>query len=419
MADAPLTPIPLIEMWPDQQPRERIARLAAVGLADAFTWVRTPDELSVGQLARLRLALALWSGAGHVHADEWLNALDRVTARAVAWATGRILRQQGIGAILVTSQDDIVADLQPDLVLRVGWQCPVEVERPATGQPACSVLDELVYERGTTADWQAVKPLHYAAGNPGTYESIHVLRHPALRQPAAVAVLSYPDLHSSARNLALGDEYATMRGKNSTTQLNRDVLKLTRVVVTPELRGCGVARDLIARAISSSTARYIECVTAMGRYSGFLRSCGFREVPQATSDVEAAINAAAVMDGLPDQVALSADALASWAAGLSVRRAREWRRLAWGHFHHFVVHRRTRRPPPRKIPNPGHPLWPEAWAILATRLHERPSYWVLGPIDRMTGLPEVDARGHDPRPDPGQILDGAGGPLAGVRAVSE
>lgn len=383
---------PIIETV-DPDPEFAAKILSAVGLADAFTWARTPDELSTGQRARLDLALQIRHQKPVVVVDEWLAHLDRLTGRAVAWATGKALKKAGVGAILVTSHNDLEGDLCPDLSIQIGWEPEPEICWFDHHDRYCTILDELTYRRGDAGDWAKLRHLHYAAGDPATVHSYHVLEHPKITHPAAVAILSYPDLHSAARNLATDDAYRIGGSREAAQRLNREVLKLSRIVVAPELRGCGVAARLLTSLPEQVHVRYIECVTAMGRFSSFLSRVGFREIPQSTAIAEAKLLDFAVRHQVPPTACLNPEDLASWVAGLSVRVQREARRLIWLYYHHFVIHRRTRSAVPRRIPGPDAAGWPEAFDVVCRRINERPSYWILGPLDPMTGIVEIEANG--------------------------
>lgn len=378
---------PLIDTW-EVEPQIAVQRLTEVGLSDPFTWCRTPDELSDGQQARFRLALMLNTDERPIIVDEYLATLDRITARAVAWATQKALRRRGRGAILVTSHDDLIDDVGPDVYFRLDWSPKPIVSYAETRPPVSSIHHDITYRRGDAGDWGKLRHLHYAAGDPATIHSYHVLEIVDMDTPAAVAVVSYPDLHSAARNLATDDAYRIGGNRERAQRLNREVLKLSRIVVTPELRGCGLATRLVSEAWESLSCRYLECVTSMGPYSHWLEHAGFREVPQTAAQVEAELLDWATKTRLPAHVSLDADELKTFIDGLSVREARTGRRLVWSYYHHFVVHRRTRSPRPKKIPGPLDEHWPEAFDVVARRLYGRPSYWIMGPRDPMTNMPE-------------------------------
>ncbi|CAN5390959.1 ATP-binding cassette domain-containing protein [soil metagenome] len=110
--------------------------LSRVGLAEVWTYFRTPRELSEGQRWRLRLAIALLrsrvpqprnsngqspGGASSRRAilisDEFAALLDRVTAGIVARTLRRSIHS-GAAAIVATSHEDLTRALDPDVIVR-------------------------------------------------------------------------------------------------------------------------------------------------------------------------------------------------------------------------------------------------------------------------------------------------------------
>lgn len=375
---------PILETWPTLSPEATAERLARVGLGDPFVWCRTPDELSVGQKQRYALALSLASSGSFLMIDEWLSGLDDLTARAVAWATGKALRQAGKGALLICTRPELAHDLSPDCHIHMGYQSQPTITWAGGTLGCCSILPSLIIGPGTRKDWHALKPLHYAAGDPATVDTITVARLPNDPAPVAVAVMSYPDLQSAARTIATAGAYA-VRSQAEAQRLNRDFRRLSRVVVVPELRGAGIAQALLAHVAEQCGVRYIECTTAMGRYSRFLEKLGFREVPSTPTDAEAALVDWARRCCIDPRLVLDPEGFPAALDRLSVRNAREGRRLIWATFHALVLYRRSRRRPPKTIPGPKCHHWPEAFDVAARRLSDRPSYWLLGPLDPLTG----------------------------------
>ena len=366
---------PLIESW-ETPPARNVERLTRAGLGDPFTWCRTFDELSDGQKARYELAdLTSWKDRT-VIIDEFCNSLDRITARAVAWSAAKTIRQRNCQAIFICNQTDIIDDLSPDFHIETNWQGVPKITERAATSPACTLLNQLHYRPGQPSDWQKLKVLHYAAGDPATRHSIHVLDHPDIDHPAAVALLSYPDMHSQGRNVFTNDRYQRNANVADTKRLNEEVKRLSRIVVAPELRNCGIARTLIEHIVSTVPMRYLECSTQLGRFNRFLESAGFVNVPQPHADAEANLRDLATTYAAPSGVGIDPAELHEWCERLSVRKRRDFRRAVWLTYHHYKLHRRTRSRRPAKVADASDPRWSEAFDLAAQRLEGRPAYWI-------------------------------------------
>lgn len=116
---------PAVDVFNAGSIETRLAKLGEVGLAEAYTFLRRPAELSDGQRWRLKLALAcdLASNADSksiLVADEFGALLDRITAKLVARVLRKLVDRDAnkIGAIVATSHDDIERALRPDRVIR-------------------------------------------------------------------------------------------------------------------------------------------------------------------------------------------------------------------------------------------------------------------------------------------------------------
>lgn len=122
----PLPDAPLVDCFGDAPLRNVLLLLSRVGLSEAWTYLRTPSELSDGQRWRLRLALAMHqlnsaerkSKTPLLIADEFANPLDRITAAIVASALRRMIDHHRAAAIVATSHDDLIEALAPNRIAR-------------------------------------------------------------------------------------------------------------------------------------------------------------------------------------------------------------------------------------------------------------------------------------------------------------
>jgi ABC-type ATPase with predicted acetyltransferase domain len=103
---------------------EVLELLARIGLGEAWTYLRTPSQLSEGQRWRLKLALALHrarqiDGPAILACDEFAAVLDRVTAIIIAHRLRRAIdANPHLAAIVATSHDDLEAPLSPEMIVR-------------------------------------------------------------------------------------------------------------------------------------------------------------------------------------------------------------------------------------------------------------------------------------------------------------
>lgn len=111
--------------------RDKLDLLSACGLAEARL-LRRPDELSDGQRCRYRLALAssrCRKPGQFILADEFCAVLDRTLARTVAFNLRKLCTRMKVGALLATTHDDFIDDLQPDLLVQCHGDGAIDIER--------------------------------------------------------------------------------------------------------------------------------------------------------------------------------------------------------------------------------------------------------------------------------------------------
>jgi ABC-type ATPase with predicted acetyltransferase domain len=98
---------------------EALRLLGYAGLSDVFCILTAPANLSEGQKYRFRLACALASGRKFIFADEFCSNLDRITAAVIAYNVRRFAKRNTGAPVffLASSHEDILADLQPDVLV--------------------------------------------------------------------------------------------------------------------------------------------------------------------------------------------------------------------------------------------------------------------------------------------------------------
>ena len=96
---------------------EAMSLLSYAGLSDVFCMLNAPANLSEGQKYRFRLACALASGKKFIFADEFCSNLDRITAGVIAYNVRRFAKRNNVTFFLASAHEDILADLQPDVLV--------------------------------------------------------------------------------------------------------------------------------------------------------------------------------------------------------------------------------------------------------------------------------------------------------------
>ena len=101
--------------------------LGKVGLGEVRCALTQPVHLSEGQKWRWRLAKAFDSGRKVIFADEFCSNLDRLTAAVVAFNAARFARQKGFTLIVASSNEDVIAEMLPDVIVVKQMQGEAEV----------------------------------------------------------------------------------------------------------------------------------------------------------------------------------------------------------------------------------------------------------------------------------------------------
>ncbi|HHN78912.1 MAG TPA: hypothetical protein ENK11_09620 [Phycisphaerales bacterium] len=250
--------------------------LSMAGLADARLLPVPAGMLSEGERARLRLALAMARArrGGFLLIDECCSTLDRCTAVGVAATIRRWATRSGVCVIAAGAHEDLARLLGPDLVVR----CEPGVPRRFERGPGVARAGRIRVEGGTAADYAALARYHYRPGRPASPSRI--LRAVAAGgRLAGVLVVSFPTLNGSWRGLIWPGRYRGDDKRAIARRLNRELRRISRVIVDPRDRGRGIARRLVRAYLDHPDTPATEAVAAMGRLSPFGASAGMTAYP--------------------------------------------------------------------------------------------------------------------------------------------
>lgn len=194
--------------------REVVELLSSVGFSSPPAWLRPYHALSNGEQFRVSLARLLAEQTDVAVMDEFTSVVDRTVARIGSHAVAKAVRRRGQKFVAVSCHADIIEWLQPD------W-----TYQPASGEFRWELLQrrppvELEVIRCTASAWQHFARHHYLdhALNKAAAVYVGLIE----RQPAVLAgILSFP--HPKVKN----------------------VWKVSRIVVTPDYQGIGLAGAML------------------------------------------------------------------------------------------------------------------------------------------------------------------------------
>ncbi len=292
---------PAIACLGDGSLKGRLAVLSRCGLADAKALITPVKFLSGGQLYRLALATAVWrasvSGRPRLMLiDEFASTLDSATAGVLASGLRKLARRHGLAMIISTPRDELLKIIKPDrmivkplnskaYLLRFAEACPLGASTPKTLKPVRSEDGNAFgknwkIERGTIRDYRALSRFHYLTGPPAAHKRVWTIRapvdamHPGTPEVAAVLVVSPPVLCCRGRNVATGKRYVSPDRRASTGLLNAEIECISRVVVHPIYRSCGLAVRLVRHALRTTQMPLIEALATMGAIHPFFERGG-------------------------------------------------------------------------------------------------------------------------------------------------
>ena len=328
---------------------EAIALLARAGLGEARLLGQPAHALSDGQRARFRIALAM-NRALRVPApatllvDEFGAQLDEVTARSLANSFGRWVRAERMRAVVASVREDEARALSPEVCARVGLDGAIRLGRRTGGtnvppESASAVRIEV----GTIEDYGALARDHYAAGRPGPI--VRVLRAVDVGsgELAGALVVSMPALNGRWRRLAWPGRFEDVDRRARARRINAELRVLSRVIVDPRFRACGVGTALVRAYLADPLTPLTEAVAAMGAACPLFERAGMTPIRMAQRPMDGRLERALLaMDIEPERLADPGGARAIWRDEALRQELRIWANAS----------RRTRRlleAPPQQL----------------------------------------------------------------------
>lgn len=258
---------------------EVLSIMGSCGLGEAHLWVRPFATLSDGERFRARLARAMAlhdrSAAAPLLCDEFCSMLHRRVAKAISYGLHKLVARRRLCVVVACSQDDIVGDLQPHTIVRLrgSGRCDVEERKVRAGKPF-SLRRRLKIERGSKRDYDAFASMHYRATDElGFVDKVFVMRDGVGGELVGIVVYSHGPLELSLRNRATNGRFS-----RNAKRLNRSLRILRRLVIHPDLRGCGLGHYLVRKTLPQVGTRYVECLATMGEFNPVFEKAGMSRI---------------------------------------------------------------------------------------------------------------------------------------------
>jgi len=260
---------------------EAIEILSLCGLNEAFLMLRRYGELSDGQKYRYKLAKAIYSRAGTWVFDEFCATLDRVTAKVVSYTIQKAARRLGRTLIVATTHSDLIEDLNPDLLIEKRFGRSVTARRLPFRARSFSLMDNVKIRRAKLEEFRRLEEFHYRGGSRGPITHVFI----AELDGEVIGGIVYSRVHVAlrGRHLAL-PEYKILPMRRRMQRLNRDFLRISRVVVLPKFRGIGLGVRLVKETLLQVNVPYVETLAVMSRYNLFFEKAGFIRVYDPADD---------------------------------------------------------------------------------------------------------------------------------------
>lgn len=259
---------------------ERLRALASAGLAEARTALRPPGALSTGERERLRLALAIAKAEllskrrerVLLVVDEFASALDHATSDSLAHAISRFARRTTrVRVVVATNRGELARQLRPTNTLALDGAGALRI---ACERPVAAPEDRFDVRPAPREDLDAMVKYHYRPGTPATVVRVLSAREKRTGNLAGILAISMPTLNASWRATAWPGLFETDDKREHARRINETLRCVSRVIVAPEHRACGVAVRLVRAYLRDPITPHTEAIAAMGRACPFFERAG-------------------------------------------------------------------------------------------------------------------------------------------------
>lgn len=145
--------------------------------------------------------------------------------------------------------------------------------------------DALYIKHSNKKDYYNLAPYHYVKRSLGPTNQVYTLtpkNNQAKTHPDPIAVIVYarPMPHLKARNIATHGEFTKPNGRAAQLKLvNQKILYISRIIVDPRYRRCGLATWLLTDTLKMQTIHYVETLTPLDFTNNLFQKAGFKLYP--------------------------------------------------------------------------------------------------------------------------------------------
>lgn len=270
---------PLIDLI---APRQRLSVameiLTACGIGEPRHWIRRYVDLSEGEKFRAALARAIGIALraptrGTILCDEFTALLHRRAARAIAHNLRKLVTRHNLSLVAATAHDDIIEDLQPDEIVRLGGRESTVVSAPPSDRPI-SLRRNATIEPGSLRDYRRFGEMHYRTRDGlGFVDKVFLLRESRGAEPLGILVFAHAPRELALRNLVTQGRFI-----RNMRRLNRELRILRRLVMHPDVRGCGLGHWFVRSTLPMVGVRFVECLAVMGAVNPIFEKAGMTRI---------------------------------------------------------------------------------------------------------------------------------------------
>jgi hypothetical protein len=136
----------------------------------------------------------------------------------------------------------------------------------------CSVIKRIRIVQGGREDYKRLAEYHYRDSTIGPYAAIFAMRMGT--KTIGVIVYTMPTMGLELRNVATGGFFGGFDKKTGLSLINRNIRRISRVIIEPRFRGLGLASRLVRETMPKINVPIIEAMAVMGTVNPFFEKAG-------------------------------------------------------------------------------------------------------------------------------------------------